>query len=111
MWIERNASLTEHGFSCRCVKFIPTGIDEKNKISLKTIAIYPNPATERIQIQSDKPIQNAQLAIFNILGEMVFSGIFINEINVSDLQPGLYVAILKTSDNREFRAKFVKEWK
>jgi uncharacterized protein (TIGR02145 family) len=109
IWIERNASPTEDGYSCRCVKTLPNGINEKNNVPPKPFIIYPNPAIDIINISTNQPIQNSKIYIFNILGEMVYNDRFNNEVNVSSLQAGLYVVIVKTEDNKEYRAKFVKE--
>jgi hypothetical protein len=60
----------------------------------RNLSVYPNPATDFIEIESGQPILSYQL--FSISGEKVQSGNFIhnNHLSVQHLENGMYV--LKT---------------
>jgi len=70
------------------------GIHELNKE--ESFIISPNPASSTFTIHSDAQLQNAQLEIYNLIGEKAGSWRFSNgkeeiTIDVSGLNPGLYV--------------------
>lgn len=74
------------------VKFSNASIDEKSIIS-----IYPNPANEIINIESNENI--VDLKIYNGYGQIVFSGSPQNKkinINTSDFSSGVYFVKIKT---------------
>jgi hypothetical protein len=80
------------------------------------IAIYPNPATNNIIIESSyaslRGSQQAAIEILNIQGQLIKS-LSVNNINktsidVSSLQSGLYVVEAKTG-NGVIVNKFIKE--
>jgi hypothetical protein len=63
------------------------------------IKVYPNPATDRVFVNVNKP---TQVAVFNLAGSMVKSQLVESEndfINVNDLQPGMYIIRSKMSDD------------
>lgn len=60
------------------------------------IQVYPNPATNVLNIESSsKKINNYQL--FNVAGQLVREGIYNRSIEVGDLDNGLYVLRLETN--------------
>lgn len=65
------------------------GINEQDLNGL--ITIYPNPTknTLNIEINSAEALETIQ--IFNQLGRLVYSGVYSNSINVSQLSKGLYI--------------------
>lgn len=83
---------------------IGTGISDNNKTRT---AIYPNPATELLNIISENEIQNVE--VYNIEGQLVksFSG-NVNNIGVSDLNNGLYLVKIYT-ENGTATHKFIKK--
>jgi hypothetical protein len=94
-----------------------TGINEL--INLSTISVYPNPATDYIQVSS-RPNgqfgkQNAvsSIEIYNFLGEKIY-GSQINgnsspiTINISSFPSGSYVLKMMNNRGAEFK-KFVKD--
>jgi hypothetical protein len=74
--------------------------------------INPNPASTVINLLLDNDIQNADISIVNLLGEIVlFRTIRDNsttEIDVSGLDAGIYFVTIK-SDNKFITQKFIKE--
>lgn len=79
------------GKSIRCVKSANNSINENNEI--RNIKTYPNPTTDKITIELDKSIKNGLISIYNQQGQLVNNQIIESlkiEINVSDLNSGLY---------------------
>lgn len=68
------------------------GIRENNPDLIK---VYPNPAKEYIQIQSNKAVQ--QNALINVFGQIVYRGTS-NYIDVSSLAAGVYFLKLEFED-------------
>lgn len=65
-------------------------------ITPKEIKVYPNPTTGIIHVTN---IENAQISVFNILGELVFTSSNENIINLSELPCGNY--IVKIQNEKE----------
>ena len=80
-----------------------------NNNELLSFSMYPNPASNRLNISAKETIQNAQ--IFNILGKKVMS-FDINKnsesIDVSSLASGIYLIKYQLNDATG-TAKFIKE--
>jgi len=69
--------------------------------------IYPNPASDKITIESESIID--EVRIFNNMGQLVYSGQFDNNqrmVKTSDLQPGMYI-IEVTIDYTRLRQKLL----
>ena len=72
------------------------------------IAVYPNPATDNITIESEQP---AVIEITNIQGQLIKTFATTDNktnINVSALASGVYVVEVKTEKGVEVK-KFIKE--
>ena len=67
---------------------------EENELSAE---IYPNPASDFIQINAD---MNGTIEIFNINGQLVYNAEFNNSanINVSEFNSGLYNIVLRSEN-------------
>ena len=78
------------------------GIDDQNQLD---ISIYPNPVIDKLFVQG---LSNpTKISVYNILGKLVFSKTTSSEINVDNLQSGIY--ILKIVDNqKEIVRRFIK---
>lgn len=72
-------------------------VNEHNQIE---VSLYPNPATDHLQIVSDE-IQRVE--VYNLLGQCVFSQAY-NDTHViiptTDLTPGTYAVTVTTRNNR-----------
>jgi uncharacterized protein (TIGR02145 family) len=99
---------TEDAMSCRCIKNGTIGIKEKDGINYD-ILIYPNPTNENIKIFTNTTLQNSQIFIYNSLGATVVNIPFETELNISQLASGLYIMAIKTPDNKQYTAKFIKQ--
>ncbi len=86
-------------------QFPTTGISEHNSSS--SIRIYPNPASDLLNITSEKEILNAE--IMNLDGQLVktISGHF-NNVGISDLSDGFYFVKVYTENGTE-TLKFIKK--
>lgn len=65
--------------------------DDVNEVENQQFAIFPNPATDVLKINNLS--DNQHVTIYSIDGKMVkkFTMSAEAEINISDLQPGLYI--------------------
>lgn len=70
------------------------------------ITLYPNPAKDRLTIQSDQEI--LQVGIYNHVGQIV-SQVKDREVDVLGLASGLYTLRIELSDHRVISRKFLKE--
>ena len=64
-----------------------------DEISESTLNIYPNPASDMVFIQTDKPI--ITYALYNLQGELIRSGNE-NQIKINDLAKGAYWVEVET---------------
>lgn len=70
--------------------------------------LYPNPGYSIIKIVSDKPIR--EIEIKNINGELLKRSLNNNQqLSVADLKPGMYLMVIKFSDNTLEVKKFLKQ--
>ncbi len=81
--------------------WIITGIEEPG-VATASALIFPNPATEKITIQSTKVID--EVRIYNNMGQMVYSGEFNNSqvmVNTSTFITGMYIVQIKSGNDIE----------
>lgn len=82
----------------------PLSVEEQtNEVAL---TVYPNPATEILQLDYRTPLNDAQYTIYNLNGALVQSGVVANKsINVAALASGAYVVKIETGGaviNKQF---------
>jgi len=70
---------------------------------LRTLAlnIYPNPATNYLQVEVPMTISNGKIGIYNILGELLFSSVLTKlngTIDISTLKNGAYFVKLSSGE-------------
>lgn len=68
--------------------------------------IFPNPTLSEIRIESDENIES--IKILNIEGQLIKSHHFVNRINTSDLNSGIYFLKIKQKGSYK-TAKFIKK--
>jgi len=89
---------TENVFPTEDGKYSIANVIKASSVSINEILIYPNPATDLINISSANEIQN--ISIFNYVGQKVFSGNS-NQINSSNLEAGIYLIRIETKNGTE----------
>jgi surface protein len=77
-------------------------IEDQNQLD---ISIYPNPTNDKLFIQGLS--SSSRVSIYNVLGKLVLSQTISKEIDVNNLQSGIY--IIKIADEqKEIVRKFIK---
>ncbi|MDW3195077.1 MAG: T9SS type A sorting domain-containing protein [Cytophagales bacterium] len=73
------------------------------------VSVYPNPSSERVQIEVDE-MRAHKLALFDLNGRQVLTKVFMRrtEIDVSNLNPGLYIISLKTKNQHVSKSLLVR---
>jgi len=106
--------LLEGNMSVILSRYTIQGISEGGGVGLtketkKDFTIFPNPTNSILNIQSNNPIQ--KVSVYNYLGELVLeeNGQALNQINVEQLNKGIYVVRMTGKDGNVFNGKFVKE--
>jgi aminopeptidase YwaD len=76
---------------------------------LETVKIYPNPAKDIINIElPDSGIKNFTFEITDFQGRSIFKKNNETKINVSGLENGAYLGILKTGDQKVVRKVMIE---
>ena len=88
------------GSQCNVV----SGITEPNRIDL--MSLYPDPAIATLHIIASV---HSTIEIYTMTGEMAKTVNAVDEINISDLSPGLYTVVVKLKDGSKAIRRFVKE--
>ncbi|MDR1582752.1 MAG: T9SS type A sorting domain-containing protein [Prevotellaceae bacterium] len=88
-----NASAVKVGANYKGISSIcsPSNIEE---IIDADFAIYPNPVTDILNIQSNEPIKKVE--IFNLLGQVVKAESYTNSVNMARLSTGIYTVKVTT---------------
>ncbi len=102
---EDNSSGT-HQFYINC---IPTGITNNSSFAGQLV-FYPNPLTDQLYIELPESNLNiSEVEIFNTLGEVIFSGLMKNKLQIdfSKSESGIYYLKVKTQNISEIK-KLIK---
>ncbi|MFZ5941911.1 MAG: T9SS type A sorting domain-containing protein [Bacteroidota bacterium] len=89
--------------------FNPLNHTGLSSVTAGRLPVYPNPAQDLIRLDLESFPGNLKIIITDLSGRQVYSGNHsapIAEIDISDLQPGLYL-ISGHSDTRRFCSSFV----
>jgi hypothetical protein len=78
-------------------------------LNLSQSKIYPNPFTNKIQIDTSKPIQ--QLQLFDLSGNLIQTKSNLNELNaqLSGLKSGVYILTISYENNSKETFKIMKK--
>lgn len=82
-----------------------------NSLQNKDFSISPNPAKSRLNIILPAGMTNAKVAVFDVLGKMVYNGEISNlssSINVSTWNSGVYLVKVSASDVTQTK-RFIKQ--
>jgi hypothetical protein len=86
---------------------LTTGILPIKEEPNQKLTVYPNPANQSITLSIAGLTTNATVRIIDITGRVLLSGTVSPQINIQDLQPGVYFIDVKDG-NKQFVSKFVK---
>lgn len=88
------------------VSFTVTECDDIDEISAENITVYPNPASTTINIVGIENYTNLNVMIVNLQGQVVREVANALEINVSDIESGIYFVKI-SCDGQQYLKKFV----
>lgn len=83
-----------------------------NELDNASVLVYPNPATENINVQLSSQLSNATFEVIDALGKMVMIEKMenvSNTINISTLNSGVYFYQIKSGSRIIATQKFIKE--
>lgn len=80
---------------------------EEQAISDALVHLYPNPASNLLNINVMSDIKIAQVSLYDLMGHKVHQGPFETEISVSHLPEGLYVVSLTTNEGQVITQKTI----
>lgn len=92
-----------------CYMSIPTGIQTKTEVL--EMRIFPNPATDQLTVELPTGISKAEIHVFNMLGEIMYSSKETDQllkIDVSAFSSGVYF-INVISGNKRSHQKFIRQ--
>lgn len=97
--------------SCSSPVSIYQSPESVNELSVyDNIKLYPNPATEILNISDeDKLLQNSIISITNSLGQIITTSTFTDEINIKNIESGVYIISFLNSNGTVIRFKFIKQ--
>ena len=101
--------INSFGF-CNCTPYWLTGITKIDQ-KINTVKIYPNPATENINIEFKEPLLPYHLKLYSIYDQKLFEkeiGDRQTSIDIQNLNTGIYLLILETKD-QTIEQKFIKQ--
>jgi hypothetical protein len=93
------------------INVIPPSALGINTQSDNFISLFPNPVFDHLTLIINENITDAQIKIYNLLGETEFSSVTSNQktdIDISSLSRGVYFVEVISGDNVG-RKKFVKQ--
>ena len=94
---------------CANVNCTPLAIQENTDDAIKDVAIYPNPATDKIYIKTKPTEIIKSIRLFDSRGTAIKAQITGNEIDVSMLATGLYIIEITNVQGNIERFKALKE--
>ena len=98
--------ITESGAN-RIVKLNLSNLGNENFESTLSLTVFPNPTQSILNIQTKKTI--SEIYVFNMLGKkMNINQISMSQLDISNLDNGIYIIKLIGENNQSFSAKFSK---
>lgn len=108
VFTSNNNVVTHIGLNiCTTASCVPTGVQNLAEQTNNNISLFPNPATNILNIQTDKTIDG--IVVMDITGRKVLEqNGNMTQINIQSLQQGMY-QLLITSEGKQYSSKFIKE--
>ena len=87
--------------------FIYTGPAGVESVLSQSVAVYPNPVEDVLNIVSESPVMSVE--IYSMQGVRVMAAEGVSELNVSELRPAAYIAVIVTENGKTTASKIVKK--
>ena len=78
-----------------------------NPNGARGLSVYPNPANDKINITYPDGIKDGQIVIYDVNGKLVKSAVIQTQLDLSDLEQGLYMIGIHTTDYK-YEGRFLK---
>lgn len=75
----------------------PVGIETLDQPQFQ---LYPNPAKNKLYIKSTSNLDGAEYQIFDVMGNLVFSGEYRSSIDINSLSSGWYYIVIRQNHSR-----------
>jgi len=97
------------------ISYTEVGINEVTKNETENVIIYPNPASEIVNIEFKKSLTDkVEVQLFDISGKLLFKQEIINkdkiEIDISHLKSGVYIIEIDYENGFSKRHKLIKKY-
>jgi hypothetical protein len=92
-------------------RVLSDGVNGINSISTSVLSINPNPASDKITLNINETITNANVAVYSLNGELLIHQNLTSahqNLNVSDLNKGIYL-VQVTNGTNSYIQKFIKD--
>ncbi|NLA25294.1 MAG: T9SS type A sorting domain-containing protein, partial [Bacteroidales bacterium] len=93
------------------ITIVDTDVSSPEILSNSEISIYPNPASEYLNIELNQYLTD-EVQIYDISGKLLISKAINSnhtQINIADLEQGMYILNVLKSDRKIASLRFVKE--
>lgn len=88
-----------------------TGISEVQGASGLSCALYPNPCTNELHLYSANPLTDVSVNIYDVQEKLISEELELSGnrivLNIAELEPGMYVAVVKEGDVEQ-SLRFIK---
>lgn len=86
-----------------------SSILEINKNAVHSLILYPNPASDMINIEFQRTMgEKYNVTVINYLGQEIFTNEDNTQLDISDLSSGMYYIIIRSSKKESYRGTFIK---
>lgn len=93
-WSDANSVVADQNYVINIVGEDVLGV---NDLALSQVSIYPNPATDVLNINVPSSIELAGVTVYDVLGKKVNTEVSNDQVNVSGLSRGVYVVNVITN--------------
>lgn len=85
--------------------------DIREYTKIKSLTIFPNPATDHIYVEVSDPIGQGMLSVYDSRGCRIMKNVFTlhDSVSTSGFEPGFYILEIETSEML-YRGVFIKKW-
>ena len=83
-------------------------VPERPQPQEETVQVYPNPSNNKVWIVLPQEALAEEVKVYNALGQLVKTVQGTNEINISDLERGVYFVSIVTENKERFMRKIAK---